>query len=295
MLLVILMMMAIVDTTVFVLDNLDPMNAPEQTDIKKPAVKSSLGINISELNLFGRAEAVSAPKTVDAPKTSLNLELRGVFNSDNPDDSAAVVSQKNKEGELYYIGDRLPGNATLDSVQDDHILIKRGSRLEKLVFSEQIFSVATMRTNITSNSLQQASKSSNSSSRLGQIRSHITERKEMSSSPGAGRAKTTGSTLREYVETRLDSITTDPIGTLANLGINPVESKSSKGYKLESSNAALTKAGLRQGDVILSINGKTVGDVEKDSALIEHVLAHKRVRVEVRRDTRRFFLTVPIP
>ena len=40
MLLVILMMMAIVDTTVFVLDNLDPMNAPEQTDIKKPAVKS---------------------------------------------------------------------------------------------------------------------------------------------------------------------------------------------------------------------------------------------------------------
>ena len=111
----------------------------------------------------------------------------------------------------------------------------------------------------------------------------------------SGRTNSTGTALREYVETHRDSITTDPIGTLANIGVSPVESGRSKGYKLESSNAVLTKAGLRQGDVILSVNGKAVGDAAKDSALIERALADKRVRVEVRRDTRRFFLTVPLP
>lgn len=293
MLLVILMMMAIVDTTVFVLDNLDPMHAPEQTEVQKPAVRSSPRVNISELNLFGRAGSVAAPKTVDAPKTKLSLELLGVFNSDNPDDSAAVVSQKNKEGELYHIGDRLPGNATLDSVHDDHILIKRGSRLEKLVFSEEVFSAAATRTNTTRNVPPRASRSSGSSSHLGQIRSRITEREGMSSSPRP--TNSAGNTLRQYVETHRDAITADPAGTLANLGVSPIESGSSKGYKLDASNDVLTKAGLKQGDVILSVNGKAVGDAAKDSALVEQALAQKRVRVEVRRDTRRFFLTVPIP
>ncbi|MBC80486.1 MAG: hypothetical protein CMQ33_06600 [Gammaproteobacteria bacterium] len=293
MLLVVLMMMTIVNTTVFVLDNLDSMHLPEQKDIQKPAIKSSLSLNIGELNLFGRAEAISAPKTVDAPRTNLNLELLGVFDSDQPDDSAAVVSQKNKEGELYHIGDQLPGNATLDSVHDDHILIKRGSRLEKLVFSEQVISTEAPRTNIIRNALPRASRSSNSSSRLSQIRSHINEREEMTASPGL--TNSTGTALREYVETHRDSITTDPIGMLANIGVSPVESGRLKGYKLQSSNTVLTKAGLRQGDVILSVNGKAVGDAAKDSALIERALADKRVRVEVRRDTRRFFLTVPIP
>ena len=47
--------------------------------------------------------------------------------------------------------------------------------------------------------------------------------------------------------------------------------------------------------MILSVNGTPVGDVRSDSALIDQAMEQRRVRVEIQRDDRRFFLTVPIP
>ena len=290
MLLVVLMMMAVVDTTVFVLDNLDPMPVPQATDHTKPSSRPKNNVDITKLNLFGRAEEISAPKTVDTPQTKLNLELLGVFTSDDPSNSTAVVAQKNKDGELFSIGDRLPGNATLDSVYDDHILIKRGGRLEKLMFSEQSLLSPTKSANTTVNS---PPRRSSSDSRLSQIRSRIADRETAKNSP---QSSTPGATLRQYVETHKETITADPTGTLANFGVSAVEQGEAKGYQLSSvSNEMLDKAGLKRGDVILSVNGTPVGNAMNDSALIDRTLAQKRVRVEVKRDTRRFFLTVPIP
>ena len=80
---------------------------------------------------------------VAAPETRLNLELQGVFTNNNPDLSSAIIAERGKNGELFAIGDRVPGNALLHAVEQDHVLIKRGSRLEKLLFPKQ-------RLNITS-------------------------------------------------------------------------------------------------------------------------------------------------
>ncbi|MFT5920342.1 MAG: general secretion pathway protein C, partial [Granulosicoccus sp.] len=52
--------------------------------------------------------------------------------------------------------------------------------------------------------------------------------------------------------------------------------------------------GLKQGDVILRVNGKPVGNVANDKALISQVVASERARVEVQRGTRKFVVTVPI-
>lgn len=290
MLLVVLMMMAVVDTTVFVLDNLDPMPVPQPANLAKPSSRPKINVDIQQLNLFGRAEVTSSAKTVDAPQTKLNLELLGVFTSDDPSNSAAVVAQKNKDGELFSIGDRLPGNAILDSVHDDHILIKRGGRLEKLMFSEESLLSSTTSASTTVNN---PPRRSSSSSRLSQIRSRIADRETAKNDP---QKNTPGVSLRQYVETHKETITADPAGTLANLGVSAVEQGESKGYELNSvSNEMLGKAGLKRGDVILSVNGTPVGNAVNDSALIDKALAQKRVRVEVKRDTRRFFLTVPIP
>ena len=290
MLLVVLMMMAVVDTTVFVLDNLDPMPVPQATDHTKPSSRPKNDVDLSTLNLFGRAEVISAPKTVDTPQTKLNLELLGVFTSDDPSNSTAVVAQKNKGGKLFSIGDRLPGNAILDSVYDDHILIKRGGRLEKLIFSEQSLLSPIKSANTTVNN---PPRRSSSDSRLSQIRSRISDREAAKNNP---EASTPGASLRQYVEKHKESITADPSGTLANFGVAAVEQGESKGYQLSSvSNEMLDKAGLKRGDVILSVNGTPVGNAVSDAALIDRTLAQKRVRVEVKRDTRRFFLTVPIP
>ncbi|MBD3646188.1 MAG: hypothetical protein HUJ31_01785 [Pseudomonadales bacterium] len=52
---------------------------------------------------------------------------------------------------------------------------------------------------------------------------------------------------------------------------------------------------MQQGDVILSVNGSPVGNVANDRGLVDQALAAGRVRVEIQRGSRRFFLTVPIP
>ena len=70
-----------------------------------------------------------------------------------------------------------------------------------------------------------------------------------------------------------------------------------QGYRIgnEVASDVLTRAGLMRGDVILSVNGQPVGNMSNDQALIDQVMAQKRVRVGVQRKQRKFYLTVPIP
>ena len=49
-------------------------------------------------------------------------------------ESAAIVAQKGKAGELYVVGAMLPGNAELLEVHADHIVLRRAGARETLKF-----------------------------------------------------------------------------------------------------------------------------------------------------------------
>ena len=270
----------------------------ERADIgvtgNKPEVttRKSNEIDLSSLNLFGRVRETATPQIVDAPETKLNLELQGVFISQNEKASSAIVSEKNKPGELFHIGDRLPGNAVLSAVYNDHILIRRGSRTEKLMFSDIYPRSSASRSNTR---LDCKTNPNPVSSRLRQVRERIAQRNRNIASPTGSNLP--GSFLRNYMDKNRDRIQQNPHAVLAELGISPVSEGKQKGYKVNGavSQTSLMRAGLQQGDIILSVNGKPVGDVINDGAFIEQTMASKRVRVEVQRGSRRFFLTVPIP
>lgn len=262
------------------------VTSPEAT------AKSTTSVNLADLNLFGRLQTSEAPEVVDAPETKLNLELQGVFTADNENNSTAIVAEKNKPGALFHIGDRLPGNAILAAVYDDHILIKRGRRMEKLLFSDSSLRSAGNRSGRTATNLPGAEPTT----RLQRVRERIAQRKASlertqfsSGHPGLS--------LRDYVTKNRDKISQNPQEILSQLGVSPVAEGQAKGYRLSGSvsQTSLMQAGLQQGDVILSVNGQAVGDVMNDSAMIDKAMASKRVRVEVQRGSRRFFLTVPIP
>ncbi|MEE4299774.1 MAG: type II secretion system protein N, partial [Pseudomonadales bacterium] len=92
---------------------------------------------IAALNLFGvpRADDPDAAQRIaDAPETRLQLELQGVFLADDPDASSVIVAERNRDGRLYRIGDRLPGNAVLVEVLGDRIVLRRAGQLETLKF-----------------------------------------------------------------------------------------------------------------------------------------------------------------
>lgn len=266
----------------------NPMVSPKAT------AKSTTSVDIASLNLFGRRQTSVAPQVLDAPETKLNLELQGVFTADNENHSTAIVAEKNKSGELFHIGDRLPGNAILAAVYDDHILIRRGSRMEKLMFTDS--SLRTTGNNSNRSATANSRVSRPATSRLQRVRERLAQR---NSNPESVRRSATspGSSLRNYMMANRDEINQNPQGMLSQLGITPVTQGEAKGYKLSRSvsQTSLMQAGLQQGDVILSVNGRPVGDAMNDAAMIDQAMASKRVRVEVQRGSRRFFLTVPIP
>ena len=278
-------MAVLVQTMLFVLDNLDSVQST--TDIGQSSddsMKPVDTVNLSNLSLFGRVERRNAtPIPVDAPETKLDLKLQGIFTADEPENSAAIIKQKDKS-DLYQIGDRISGNAVLTAVNSDHILIRRGTRLEKLMFNPEFKGIPPVTSNNPRTTVNRENPNLSRQRLLDRRNEQVSQ-----SSPG--------SLIRQYAETHRELINQDPASALSSLGMTPVEEDEARGYQLDSSNSnpLLQQTGLQPGDVILSVNGKPVGVAMNDSALVEQALEEKVVRVEVQRDSRKFFLTVPIP
>lgn len=87
-------------------------------------------------HLFGvyqpKAGENTANQPVSAPETNLQLSLLGLFQSTDPKQSSAIIAEKGQDAELYHIGDRIPGNATLTEIYSDRVILRRQGRLETL-------------------------------------------------------------------------------------------------------------------------------------------------------------------
>lgn len=68
----------------------------------------------------------------DAPETSLELTLRGVFASEDPGKARAIIGDLRGQEEHYAVGHPLPGNARLKAIYPDPIILERNSRYETL-------------------------------------------------------------------------------------------------------------------------------------------------------------------
>jgi len=262
--------------------------APAGNAVESPRKPAS---SIARLNLFGDVQQSNVVVAAEAPETRLNLELQGVFIATVTADSTAIVAERGKDGELFSIGDRLPGNAVLEAVLNDHILLKRGGQIEKLMFSD-----SNIRQQFSANetaSPEPTVEFNNPASRLSQIRQRIADRQR---TPRTAVAQP-GANLKNFVNEYRDRLESDPAGLLSELGVSAVSEGEASGYRIsdELPSQKMLQAGLQEGDMILSVNGTPVGDVRSDSALIDQAMEQRRVRVEIQRDDRRFFLTVPIP
>jgi general secretion pathway protein C len=87
----------------------------------------------------------------------------------------------------------------------------------------------------------------------------------------------------------------NPQAVLKEYGLSAVAPGSSQGYKVDTAHPALNNTGLQPGDRVVSVNGAPLGVAMNDARLIDQARAAGRVRVEVERGGRRFFLTIPIP
>ncbi len=232
-------------------------------------------------HLFG--EAGAAPVVVEtqqeAVQTRLPLELQGVFVADIPEESSAIVAQRGKSGLRYTVGDNLPGNAELVEVHTDRIILRRAGAREALSFPKAKVQIA-----------QQAQAAIPDDDILldeGDYEDAI-DAEDMRDEP------LNAADMEDVVSDYTERLAEDAAGTLEELGVETVEGG---GYRIGdvAQSPYLQQTGLQPGDIILSVNGQPLGDIERDQLEIENIMAQGSARIEVRRGERRFFITASVP
>jgi general secretion pathway protein C len=246
-------------------------------------------------NLFGAVDAEAIEAQADESPTvatRLPLELKGVFVAELEEESVAIISQKGKGGELYTVGAVLPGNATLVEVLPDHVVLRRAGAREALYFPEQSDSGWARTANDDELS---APSSADPALYSPEDQSQFEDITGISEDPDSG-AGAEAEDMEDVISAIRDQVDADPAAALDALGITPVEEGGASGYRLGNlaQSPYLSQTGLQAGDVIVSVNGRPVGDLNQDRMELDNVLAQGSARLEVQRGNRRFFVTASL-
>lgn len=139
---------------------------------------------LDQVMLFGEPgeeDSTELVETENLPETNLRLVLRGVMAGElEQGRNSALVEGPDKETDLYFVGETLPGNARLHKVHQRRIVIERNGALETLHFPDvEELSLTTDRGNSQSNRNRQRTRSrqpeQNSSNRQQEVRARLDE------------------------------------------------------------------------------------------------------------------------
>ncbi len=201
------------------------LETPGKTKTAAPPLEQKLA-RIASANLFGKLQdrPRSKPEPVkDAPKSTLNYKLRGIYYSEDKALASAIVQKGGGKSEFYRLGDEIDSGIYIDRILPDHILISRNGRLEKLVLEKP--------------------KAKAGSGRVSASRSVAL--------PAAANASRV---LKSYKRRYKDN----PLALAKRFQAIPVnENGRNVGYKLKAlrGERLLQKLGLREDDVFVEING----------------------------------------
>ncbi len=256
-----------------------PVTISDSNSGNSASTRPAVNVNwILGKHLFGEAGAAPVVSSRDEPvqQTRLPLELQGVFMADENQVSAAIVAQRGKPGKRYVVGDTLPGNAKLDEVFTDRIILVRSGVRETLPFpkSKTEFVAEDYPDDSSSDAADNETTGQAGTSNTGVVQSEAAP--------------------EEIVSQYRERLAQDPAAALNDLGVETVDGG---GYRIGNlaQNPLLKSTGLQAGDVILSVNGQPVGDISQDQLELDNIMAQGSARIEVQRGERRFFITASLP
>jgi len=231
--------------------------------------------------LFGDAATPVTTGSERAPATSLSLQLLGTFSTGNDRLSGAVIAERGKEGELFRIGAAVPGGATLEKVEADKVLLRRRGQLEALAFDAAPIAGSG---GVEAGGVG-APQGLDIAAGFRGLKERLTG--------AAADAGDPGSKVKAVLANLAHDIKDNPDAVLGEFGL---KAASGGGYLVgESTNAdAVRNLGLRPGDVVLSVNGQPLGNVQNDARLVDEVKASGEARVEIRRGSQTFTVNYPL-
>jgi len=269
------------------------------------------GVDINPLlarNLFGVAGERAVSRQTTAPAavaTQLPLELRGVFVAGQGGGSAAIIAQRGRPGLLYAVGENVAGSATLEDVQPDHVILRRAGVNETLHFPKagQGWTPQSTIDDVPGDDVPGDDVPGSMDMPIDDMPALEPYEGVDDGVPDDGADGQSAGPADDEIGAEdpltgyRERLTTDPEQALQDLGMTPVSDGSAGGYRVGNlaQSPYLSQTGLQPGDVILSVNGRPVGDPGQDRLEIDNVLAQGAARIEVQRGTRRFFITASLP
>ncbi len=92
--------------------------------------------SIAAAHLFGEVSAeapsLAGDAALNAPDTSLSLQLRGSIAADDPRMAHAIIADSSGNERVYFTNGSLPGGATVQRIQSDLVVLARAGQLEVL-------------------------------------------------------------------------------------------------------------------------------------------------------------------
>ena len=112
--------------------------------VERPG-KSEKAEQINRALLFGQPQAIKEAVTTtveEAPETTLNYKLRGIYFSDQPTLAAAIIELSPNQSRYFSIGDEIAENILLSDIARDFVLINRYGKIERLNLEKPTVSTA---------------------------------------------------------------------------------------------------------------------------------------------------------
>lgn len=254
-------------------DRVIPPKAVLQASVDQPAPR----IDVLPVLSFAPFGAPPTPETAsdDTNATPLNLRLLGVIVRDNPERSLALIAGDQGEAN-YRIGDTVGETATLRGVFEDFVTIDVNGQSRKLTFDGD-------------DGAQEADGIPTGQDRLAAIMATGQGTTISAQNDAAQRAVPV--TTQDYIDLWRDRIRANPAEVLDAIGLVPTEN----GYMIaEKHDSGVNRAGLKAGDIVRTLNGQPVGDIDRDSDLYDEVAESGLARIELERNGRTIVMSFPL-
>lgn len=235
----------------------------------------SAATSIAQWHLFGNSQTVDlAARARNAPKTALDLVLRGTFAATDPQQGIAIIAQGQRE-RSFSVGDAV-GNATLSEVYPDHVVLAHDGVAETLNMLRPDDHAATAADRPAAPRVPASASSIPPGYAPG------------AAAPGAGLS---GASAGSAVLARSNAA-----DLARDVRFEPVfDNGRVAGARLSGSGAAATlmnQVGLRPTDVVTAVNGTQLSNVSNPQQLIEQFGNAASLQVTIQRDGHPLTLTL---
>ncbi|RJQ49574.1 MAG: type II secretion system protein GspC [Gammaproteobacteria bacterium] len=240
-----------------------------------PAAPPAPQVDIAALHLFGESHAEPGAETAaDAPETPLNLTLRGVFSSDDPEAAYAIIAGPDGKETGYALEDELPGGAVLKAVFPDRVTLMRNGRNESLSLPRQP---------LENTSPPQPAPLISAPVPQPSVLPPVIARGQDGQEAPAPQGPDIGAALRNYRE----ALKANPQSLAGLVHTEPVQQDGKfMGYRLQPGADAglLGRMGLQPGDVVTAVNGVTLDSPARGQEALRALASASDLRLTLLRN-----------